>query len=404
MADGAVENQELVKATGRGALLNIRVDDSVPLEVACRALREHLGRSRQLYARGDVALDIGRRLLAEEQQERISKVVESESGLTVKQFRCEPEVLERERDRIVNLLARQSAMAPSNRSNGYDAEAGVAADAMMGSLNHGNGHNAGAETTAAGVMMGPSNRGDGHNAEAGPADAKAIAAVDDTIDQAEPGRAQPDGAAESLADNIGQPAGGTRPDGVEESPADNIGQPSDGTQPDGAAESPADNIGQPSGGTRPDGVEESDAPSQYPVGGIAPGGERYGAPAVMVRGTCRAGEILTFPGNVVVMGNVNPGAQIIARGDVLVFGALRGMAHAGCDGDATAVILAMSTASPHLRIADYRWHDDGPRAISGRRGNDSGGPTIARVEQRAIHVSPYRKNHVIDHGGNPNER
>ena len=301
MADAAVENQELVKATGRGALLNIRVDDSVPLEVACRALREHLGRSRQLYARGDVALDIGRRLLADEQQERIRKVVESESGLTVKQFWCEPDVLEGERDRIVNLLARQSATVPWKRSNG-------------------------------------------HNAEGEPADAEPIAAVHDTITQAEPEPAQPDT------------------------------------------------------------TEVSGEPNHYPVGGITPGGERYGAPAVMVRGTCRAGEILTFPGNVVVMGNVNPGAQIIARGDILVFGALRGTAHAGCDGDATAVILAMSTASPHLRIADYLWHDDGPRAISGRRGNDSGGPTIARVEQRAIHVSPYRKNYALDHGGNPNER
>ena len=53
--------------------------------------------------------------------------------------------------------------------------------------------------------------------------------------------------------------------------------------------------------------------------GELPGGTyRQSVPADIVRGTCRAGEVLRFPGNVVVMGNVNPGAQIIAQGDILV--------------------------------------------------------------------------------------
>ena len=306
MADTGVDNQELVKAFGRGSLLNIRVDDGAPLEAACRALREHLGRSRQLYAHGDVSVDIGRRLLVVEQQERIRKVIESESGLSVKEFRCEPEVLERERERITNLLALQSATAWEHSRNG-------------------------------------------HRPKSGP-----------EIDEAEPAR---NGRSVEAEPEIGVPE-------------------------------PAES----------DATEQCDEPGQYAVGGIAPGGERYGAPALMVRGTCRAGEVLTFPGNVVVMGNVNPGAQIIAQGDVLVFGALRGTAHAGCEGDASAVIVAMSTASPHLRIADYQWHDDGPRDTSGRRGNDSGAAVIARVENRAIRVSPYLKNHGLDHGGNPNER
>ncbi len=288
MAETAVDNRELIQAFGRGSLLNIRVDDSVPVEAACRALREHLGRSRQLYAHGDVAVDIGRRLLVVEQQERIRKVIESESGLSVARFWCEPQVLEQERERITNLLALQSATAPDFSPKGHRSES------------------------------------------------------------------QPD---------IDEP----RPVG-------------------------------------PHTNDPPDVPDHQTADGMASGGERHGVPAVMVRGTCRSGEALTFPGNVVVMGNVNPGAQIAARGDILVFGALRGAAHAGCEGDTSAVILAMSTASPHLRIADYRWHDDGPRDTTGRRANDSTAPTIARVENRAIRVSPYLKNYALDHGGNPNER
>ena len=140
------------------------------------------------------------------------------------------------------------------------------------------------------------------------------------------------------------------------------------------------------------------------VGGLSPGGERYGIPALVVRGTCRAGEVLRVPGNVVVLGNVNPGAQIIAEGDILVFGSLRGMAHAGAAGDSTATIIAMSTGNPGLRIAEYVYSTDDPTYGSrGAQDNDRRA-VIARVQNRSLRVSAYLKNHSIDHGGNPNER
>ena len=53
------------------------------------------------------------------------------------------------------------------------------------------------------------------------------------------------------------------------------------------------------------------------------------------RGTVRAGEHLEVDGAVLVLGDVNPGARISARGDVLIWGRLRGIAHAGCHGHAT---------------------------------------------------------------------
>ncbi|MGQ0600150.1 MAG: septum site-determining protein MinC, partial [Anaerolineales bacterium] len=58
-------------------------------------------------------------------------------------------------------------------------------------------------------------------------------------------------------------------------------------------------------------------------------------------------------GNVVVLGDVNPGAEIVASGDVIVWGRLRGVVHAGAEGDAGAVVCALDLAPTQLRIAGY---------------------------------------------------
>jgi septum site-determining protein MinC len=69
------------------------------------------------------------------------------------------------------------------------------------------------------------------------------------------------------------------------------------------------------------------------------------------RGTLRGGQTLHNLGNIVVIGDVNPGAELIASGDILVFGALRGVAHAGAQGDASARVVALELAPTQLRIA-----------------------------------------------------
>jgi len=54
----------------------------------------------------------------------------------------------------------------------------------------------------------------------------------------------------------------------------------------------------------------------------------------------------------VVIGDVNPGAEIIAGGDIVVWGRLRGVAHAGAAGDTAAVVCALDLSPTQLRIAD----------------------------------------------------
>jgi septum site-determining protein MinC len=78
------------------------------------------------------------------------------------------------------------------------------------------------------------------------------------------------------------------------------------------------------------------------------------APATLYQAaTLRGGQVLHHAGNIVVVGDVNPGAELIATGDILVFGRLAGIAHAGAQGDEAARIYALDLAPTQLRIATY---------------------------------------------------
>jgi septum site-determining protein MinC len=80
--------------------------------------------------------------------------------------------------------------------------------------------------------------------------------------------------------------------------------------------------------------------------------ERENCAPVIVRNTCQSGVRIVSPSDCIVLGDVNPGAEIIAEGDVVVFGALRGLAHAGAGGERTARIWALSIEPNQIRIAD----------------------------------------------------
>lgn len=73
---------------------------------------------------------------------------------------------------------------------------------------------------------------------------------------------------------------------------------------------------------------------------------------LIVRHTCRSGSRIFSQSDCLILGDVNPGAEVIAIGDIIVFGALRGMAHAGAGGDMGAKIWALSIEPSQLRIGD----------------------------------------------------
>lgn len=77
------------------------------------------------------------------------------------------------------------------------------------------------------------------------------------------------------------------------------------------------------------------------------------AEPLYIQSTLRSGMEVRHPGTVIVLGDVNPGSSIIADGDVLVWGALRGVAQAGATGNNRCMIMALRLDPTQIRIADF---------------------------------------------------
>lgn len=70
------------------------------------------------------------------------------------------------------------------------------------------------------------------------------------------------------------------------------------------------------------------------------------------KGSIRSGQKMEFEGSLVILGDVNAGAEVLAEDNVVILGILRGMAHAGAKGNKEAIIAAASIESAQIRIAD----------------------------------------------------
>ena len=70
------------------------------------------------------------------------------------------------------------------------------------------------------------------------------------------------------------------------------------------------------------------------------------------RGAVRSGQRIEYEGSIVILGDVNGGAEVIAGDNVVVLGVLRGLAHAGARGNKKAIIAAAAIDCKQIRIAD----------------------------------------------------
>jgi septum site-determining protein MinC len=123
-----------------------------------------------------------------------------------------------------------------------------------------------------------------------------------------------------------------------------------------------------------------------------PGSRREGRPrhgeiarnnALLVKGPLRSGQRVYAEDNLIVFGDVNPGAELIAGGDIMVMGVLRGVAHAGVPDNVAAVIAAISLKPTQLRIGHFI-----SRSPEFQEKHDSG-PEIARVDAEQIVVESF---------------
>ncbi len=101
------------------------------------------------------------------------------------------------------------------------------------------------------------------------------------------------------------------------------------------------------------------------------------------KGAVRSGQSVEFNGSVVIIGDVNPGGIVKAEGNIIILGALKGIAHAGSAGRREAFVAALSMTPVQLRIADIitRFPDADEKP-------NSNIPEYAYIEDGQIYVVP----------------
>jgi septum site-determining protein MinC len=97
-----------------------------------------------------------------------------------------------------------------------------------------------------------------------------------------------------------------------------------------------------------------------------------GTDGALLKRRVRSGQLIKHPGHIVVVGDVNPGAQIMAGGDIIVWGRLQGSAHAGAFGNLDAVVCALEMTPTLIKIADLTVR------------NHKGKAEMARVKEQEI--------------------
>jgi septum site-determining protein MinC len=106
--------------------------------------------------------------------------------------------------------------------------------------------------------------------------------------------------------------------------------------------------------------------------------------------TMRAGTRRELPGNVIVLGDVNPGVELIAGGDVIVSGTIRGLVHAGASGREDAIIWAQRIAAPQIRLAHALAQAPQDGTLDSLRRVDTDVAEVARLEAGQIVIEPYK--------------
>ena len=265
---------DVVQVMAKGADVAFVIDDNAPFDVVAGELRDYLAKQSSLWSKGDITINVGRRMLARDELAQVKLIIETRSGLKVTRFWCSPESLD---------------------SGDFQVEAKTA-----------------------------------------------------------PSETSPDNSKALIHNEIVLPK-----------PPEPPGQPTVGSLM--SVESLLEAL-----------------KSRHNKNGAR---NRNRTEALFIKSTFRSGESVGHAGDVVVLADVNPGAEIRADGDIVVFGSLKGWAHAGASGDAQAVIIARELPSARMQIATF--HGVPPSALPRNSKSLESGARIAYVRSRSIYVSPF---------------
>ncbi len=108
-------------------------------------------------------------------------------------------------------------------------------------------------------------------------------------------------------------------------------------------------------------------------------------PTLYIHRTLRSGQSLSSDGNIVIIGDVNPGAEVIAKGDITVWGILGGIAHAGSDGNIHSKIRALKLNAIQIRIGN----------IFARRPDTVNTPYIQRTDSFVPEEARVHNKHIM---------
>lgn len=120
------------------------------------------------------------------------------------------------------------------------------------------------------------------------------------------------------------------------------------------------------------------------------------------KGTLRSGQVLESETSIIILGDVNPGATVVSKGNVVVLGTLKGSIYVGAGGNANTFVAALSMDPMQIRIADYiARNSDGPekkdkKKLLKKKDKQEEQPMIAYVDAGNIYIEPITKEVLAD--------
>jgi septum site-determining protein MinC len=129
------------------------------------------------------------------------------------------------------------------------------------------------------------------------------------------------------------------------------------------------------------GEKLSAAPGARRIRGLGKSRQFYRNDALLLAGRIRSGQQIKAAKHLVILGDVNPGAEVVAGGDILIMGSLCGKASAGFPDDPGSIVLALDLRPTQLQIGGF--------VAAGMTGDSRNGTEYARVEDGFIVVEDY---------------
>lgn len=119
------------------------------------------------------------------------------------------------------------------------------------------------------------------------------------------------------------------------------------------------------------------------------------------KGTLRSGQVLESETSIIILGDVNPGATVVSKGNVIVLGTLKGSIYVGAAGNENTFVAALAMEPMQIRIADYiARNSDNPdkdrRDKKKKKSRAEEEPMIAYVDAGNIYIEPITKEVLAD--------